>query len=196
MANLAVATSSLNLFQIESTRLVLVPLSWQYKDVIFREFTSEITRFMYPKPTETLDETEKFVKTALLHLERGVDLTWTILKKPNLEFVGLCALHRVNTETPEFGIWIKKAAQGQKLGKEAIHAAKDWADETLQYQYLAYSVDRRNLASRKIPESLGGQIVREYQLMSLSGNLLELLEYRIYPQSKIVLHQPQRTNDE
>ena len=39
-------------------------------------------------------------------------------------------------------------------GKEAITALKHWADANLRYEYLAHPVDRRNGASRRIPESL------------------------------------------
>jgi [ribosomal protein S5]-alanine N-acetyltransferase len=171
--------------QITSDRLILAPLSLAYAAAIFQEFTPEVTRFMYPKPAKDLQETEKFVRSAIRGIEKGIDLTWVILKKPDKsadrEFLGLCALHRANTDTPEFGIWTKVAAQGNGFGREAIAALKGWIDENLQYDYLMYSVDYRNLPSRKIPESLGGQMGRSFQLMSLEGKLLDLIEYRIYP---------------
>ncbi|MBD3884336.1 GNAT family N-acetyltransferase [Phormidium tenue FACHB-886] len=167
--------------RLDGDRLILSPLSLEYKDIIFQEFTDEVTRFMYPKPAETIQETEKFIRSAIRSLESGIDLTWVILKKPNREFLGLCALHRTNTNTPEFGIWIKVAAHGQGLGREAIAYLKEWANEYLQYDYLIYSADYRNISSRKIPESLGGQMARSFQLMSLGGQLLDLIEYRIYP---------------
>ena len=177
--------------QITSDRLILTPISLAYAADILQEFTPEVTRFMYPQPAKDLQETEKFIRSAIRGLEKGIDLTWVILKRPDLqpsdlqrpdrEFLGLCALHRANTDTPEFGIWTKVAAHGNGFGREAIAALKGWIDENLQYDYLMYSVDYRNLPSCKIPESLGGQMARSFQLMSLGGELLDLIEYRIYP---------------
>jgi RimJ/RimL family protein N-acetyltransferase len=63
---------------------------------------------------------------------------------------------------------------------EAITAIKKWAEENLNYEYLRYPVDRRNIASRKIPEALGGKIFRQYDRVNMSGNNLRLLEYIIY----------------
>lgn len=74
----------------------------------------------------------------------------------------------------------KKKAQGNGFGREAIHLLKNWADRNLQYEYLLYSADRRNNPSQKIAESLGGKVFREYQITNKSGNILDLLEYRIY----------------
>jgi [ribosomal protein S5]-alanine N-acetyltransferase len=182
--------NDLAFLQIHSDRLILAPISLAYAEEIWREFTPEVTRFMYPKPTKDLQEAEKFVRSAIRGIEKGIDLTWVILKQSDLkqpdreflgEFLGLCALHRANTDTPEFGIWTKVAARGNGFGREAIAALKGWVDENLQYDYLMYSVDYRNLPSRKIPESLGGQMGRSFQLMSLGGELLDLIEYRIYP---------------
>jgi [ribosomal protein S5]-alanine N-acetyltransferase len=167
--------------QLNSDRLTLVPISLKYKEEIFQEFTAEVTRFMYPQPARAIQDTEKYIQSMIRGLENGTDVTWVMLKKADQEFLGVCALHRVNTDTPEFGIWIKIAAHGQGFGREAIACLKVWADENLHYHYLTYSVDYRNLPSRKIPESLGGQMARSFQLMSLGGQLLDLIEYRIYP---------------
>jgi hypothetical protein len=42
----------------------------------------------------------------------------------------------------------------------------------------------KNIASRKIPESLGGVIEKEYDDKGLGGNEYHALEYRIYPNKK------------
>jgi hypothetical protein len=56
-----------------------------------------------------------------------------------------------------------------------------WAMVNLDFDYLIYPVDRRNLPSRKIPESLGGSIKAEYEKTNASGAVLDILEYRITP---------------
>ncbi|MEH2435865.1 MAG: GNAT family N-acetyltransferase [Nostoc sp.] len=82
--------------------------------------------------------------------------------------------------TPELGIWLKKSAHGHGFGREAIHVLKDWVDKNLEYNYLSYPVDKRNIPSRKIAESLRGKIFREFQQINKSGYLLDEVEYRIY----------------
>jgi RimJ/RimL family protein N-acetyltransferase len=167
-------------FCLSSDRLRLQSISLDYQPSIFSEFTAEITEFMFPEPAATPRDTERFIKDALQQNKRGTDLTIVILKLPDLEFLGVCGVHRIHTDTPEIGIWLKQSAHGHGYGREAVHCLKHWLDQTLDYDYLVYTVDQNNIPSRKIPESLGGKIVRNYEKLSLSGKMLNLLEYWIY----------------
>ncbi|MCL6435129.1 MAG: hypothetical protein K6T90_13120 [Leptolyngbyaceae cyanobacterium HOT.MB2.61] len=38
-----------------------------YAEVIFQEFTAEITQFMHPKPAESINETMQFIRDAMRH---------------------------------------------------------------------------------------------------------------------------------
>jgi hypothetical protein len=44
-----------------------------------------------------------------------------------------------------------------------------------------YPVDKRNIASRKIPVGNNGKIVKEEKSKGIAGNELDEYEYRIYP---------------
>ncbi|MEH1804321.1 GNAT family N-acetyltransferase [Nostoc sp.] len=165
---------------LESKRLILQTISLEHTEDVFREFTSEITTFMYPKPAQSLSETEKIIREMILQRENHADLVLVILKKDGLEFLGICEVGAIDTQTPELGIWLKKSAHGHSFGREAIDALKDWVDKNLEYNYLSYPVDKRNIPSRKIAESLGGKIFREFQQINKSGDLLDEVEYRIY----------------
>ncbi|MGF2039219.1 MAG: GNAT family N-acetyltransferase [Nostoc sp. CmiVER01] len=136
--------------------------------------------FMYPKPVQSFSETENIIKDMILQRENHTDLVLVILKKEHLEFLGICEVGAIDTHTPELGIWLKKSAHGHGFGREAIHALKGWVDKNLEYNYLSYPVDKRNIPSRKIAESLGGKIFREFQQINESGYLLDEVEYRIY----------------
>ncbi|MEH1915888.1 GNAT family N-acetyltransferase [Nostoc sp.] len=116
----------------------------------------------------------------ILQRENHTDLVLVILKKDGLEFLGICEVGGIDTQTPELGIWLKKSAHGHGFGREAINALKDWVDKNLQYNYLSYPVDKRNIPSRKIAESLEGKVFREFQQINKSGDLLDEVEYRIY----------------
>jgi [ribosomal protein S5]-alanine N-acetyltransferase len=167
--------------QIDGERVILKPISMEYSEIIFREFTSAVTKYMYPKSPEAIGETENFIQEAIQQRVEGTDLVLLILSKITSEFLGICGLHQVHTDTPELGIWVKTSAHRKGFGREAIQSLKIWADRNLNYKYFVYPVDKRNIPSRKIPESLGGKVVREYETMNLSNTLLHMLEYRVYP---------------
>lgn len=165
---------------ITTERLLLVPLSLEYAEDLFAEFTDEITEYMYPKTPINIQETIDYITQAIPKMQKGTDMTRVILNKDTKEFLGAGGLHQLDTDTPEPGIWIKKSAHGNGYGKEAIAALKDWAEKNLKYSYLKYPVDKRNIGSRKIAESLGGIIEDEYQKANMAGKMLDEVEYRIY----------------
>ena len=164
---------------IETERLLLVPMTLDHVKDIFAEFTIEITRYMYPKSPEKIEETEKFVTGAITGLIQGTNLQMVVLSKESKEFLGCAGLHGINSQPPEFGIWLKKTAQGNRFGFEVISALKLWADKNLDYNTLQYPVDKDNIPSRKIPEKLGGKIVRQYDEKSMSGIELHMVTYEI-----------------
>lgn len=172
----------LNLMEsrIETPNLLLVPISMDYREDIFREFTKDIATHMFPQPAADISGTDAFINASLKDLASGKDLQLVILDKITGDFIGCGGLHSVNTSTPELGIWIKKSAHGRKLGREAIVSLKNWADKNISYDYLFYPVAPENIASRKIPESMGGKVFREYETTNLNGGKMTMVEYRIY----------------
>jgi len=172
----------MNLLSVElsTNRLLLQPISIKYTADIFMEFTKEITTYMHPRPAKDISETEAFINDSIANMKTGNNLISVVLKKNYEEFLGCAGIHGIEQQEPELGIWLKKAAHGNKYGLEAIGAIKHWADANLDYEYLRYPVDRVNIASRKIPEALSGKVVREYTKKNMSGNTLHIVEYRIY----------------
>ncbi|MUL37137.1 GNAT family N-acetyltransferase [Gloeocapsopsis dulcis] len=165
--------------EISTTRLLLKPISMEYKKNIFSEFTQEITTYMYPCTAQDISETETFINDSISEMADGWGLVLVILKRNCQEFLGCAGLHRIDRKNPELGIWLKKIAHGNKYGLETVTAIKNWADKNLEYKYLRYPVDKANIASRKIPEALGGKIVDEYYKINMSGKSLDIVEYRI-----------------
>ncbi|HVZ66959.1 MAG TPA: GNAT family N-acetyltransferase [Patescibacteria group bacterium] len=173
----------MNLFSeiIESERLKLLPTSEKYAQDIYKELTQEITEYMYPKPADDISETLTFIKSSREKMEAGEQFQVVVLNKETGEFLGHGGINHLNSDTPELGIWIKKNAHGNKYGREAVTALKKWIDKNLYYKYIIYPVDKKNTASRKIAESLGGIVENEYLKTNLQGNVLDEVEYRIYP---------------
>lgn len=145
-------------FSIATERLILKPVSMDWKNDIFREFTPEITVYMFPSPAKHISETENFIQISRKNMEEGIEIVLNVFLRETNEFLGCAGLHQINTKHPELGVWIKKSAHGNKYGREAMHALKKWADQHLHYEYIVYPVDCDNIASRKIPESLGGEV--------------------------------------
>lgn len=175
---------------IETDRLLIVPVAMKYKEAIFREFQEPVTKFMYPKPAKEIAETEQFIKESLEGLKKGTNLQMVILTKAAVkataEFLGCAGLHDLDKEKPEMGIWIKASAHGKKYGREAMAGVKQWADQNLRYGHIRYPVAAQNIASRKIAESLGGKVQKEYKKTMQSGRVYLMVEYWIPPFDKMM----------
>ena len=169
---------------IETKNLCLKGITLDYKDIIFKEFTAEITACMFPRPAEKIEETIEFIKTSIQKNKNGIDIQIVILDKENKDFLGCGGLLHIDSKTPELGIWIKKSAHGHSYGKEAMVALKEWADKNLDYEYILYPVVKENYPSKRIPEFMGGKAAREYDRVNMNGEKEHLIEYRIYPPKK------------
>ena len=166
--------------RIVGNRVVLNSICNRYSKEIFKEFTPEITKYMWPKSAETIEETLSFISESLEGMRSGNDLTLVVTKKDNGEFLGCCGLHgKGNTRIPELGIWIKITAHGNKYGREAIQTLVSWAIKNIDFDYVIYPVDKANTASRKIPESLGGVVFEEKMAPTMHGTILDLVVYKI-----------------
>lgn len=165
---------------ISTERLVLKPISEDVAQECFQFFTAELTRFMFPRPAENIEETLEFIRTFRQKRSDGTDLVVSIHRRENGEFLGCCGLHaRKDQKAPELGIWVKIPAHGHGFGKEAVMGIMRWAEENLDVEGFIYSVDRQNAPSRKIPESLGGRVISEKKKPTASGSELDLIVFSV-----------------
>jgi RimJ/RimL family protein N-acetyltransferase len=135
---------------------------------------------MFPQPAERIEETLAFITRSQTSKQAGTELVITIHRRTDGEFLGGGGLHCTETPTtPELGIWLKSAAHGNGFGKEAVVGMMQWAEEHLEIESFIYPVDRRNVPSRKIPESLGGKIIAERNTPTVLGNLLDILVFSV-----------------
>lgn len=165
--------------ELFTERLRLRPSSVKYSKEVFDNFTDEVTVLMFPLTPKKESETVEYLRGAEEKNRSGENYDVLIFLKDTDEFIGGGGLIHIDTETPEFGIWIKKSAHGKHYGREAITALKEWADENLNYRYIKYPAEITNIASRKIPESLGGKLVCEYDAERQDGSIMRLVEYQI-----------------
>ena len=166
--------------EMRTRRLRLRPVRDEDAQPICESFTAEVTRYMRPAPPRDLSDSETFIEGAVAARARGTDFVWTIENRETGDFLGLCGLHSGNSRMDlELGVWLKKDAHGLHYGREAVEAVVGWVSANVDSDCLIYPVDRRNTASRKIPERLGGEIIGERSIQSESGAILDELVYRI-----------------
>jgi RimJ/RimL family protein N-acetyltransferase len=164
---------------IAGNRIQLVTISNQFDQDIFREFTEEVTVYMFPSPAKKIAETRCFITESRQAIQAGYNFQFAILSNAD-EFLGCCGLHgEESVRIPELGIWLKKSAHGRGYGREAIHTLVDWARRTIHIDAFIYPVDHRNIPSRKIPESLNGKIIKDAPKETPTGKFLDLVVYRI-----------------
>lgn len=165
---------------IPGERITLVPVNEHFAEDIFVAFTAEITRYMMPKPADSIDDTLAFIRSASQGNKDATDLVLAITDSHSGEFYGCCGFHvRGNTRAPELGIWLKKSAHGFGYGREAITMLVRWSLSWLDYDYALYPVDRANGPSRKIPESLGGELAGEARVETMRGTFLDEVIYQV-----------------
>lgn len=169
-------------FEIETERLVLIPITLEYAQDIFTEFDEEITKYMFPIPAKEISETENRINDS-----REKDLDWkniqlVIVEKITREFIGCVWLHAAETDCPELWIRIKKSMHWKRYWFEAVEWLKNRADTNMIFDYLYYPVDHRNIWSCKIPQKLWW--VTDW-IMTLKqspdpNKILESITYKIY----------------
>lgn len=162
---------------IETNRLKLVPVSLEYLDQIYIYFDAEVTKYMYPAPAKELSDSFPFILSSNQKMKDGIDFTYVILKKDNLEFLGCGGVHGLNQEYPEFGIWTKMSSHGNHFGFEAVEASFHHFKN--QFKGFIYPVDKANIPSKRIALKLGGKLHKEYTHENQSGVILNIEEYLI-----------------
>lgn len=165
--------------ELITPRLLLKPIDMSYAEEVFKHFNPEVCGYMYPKPANDISETVAFIQMCMDNYHLGKEIVFAALLKETNEFIGCMGIHNIDTEYPELGVWLKISAHGHGYGKEGMNKIIDYAKANLQIKSIVYPVDRRNIPSRKIPESNGGIIVNRYHKIGAQGNELELIEYRI-----------------
>jgi RimJ/RimL family protein N-acetyltransferase len=145
--------------QIESTRLLIKPFSANDADAAFSCITPSLTRHMAWEPPASRHDFDRVWKSWIPSIEDGSDYIFTIRKRADGSFLGLVGLHRVRTESPELGIWIREDCHQHGFGREAVTLVAHWATQTIGCESFTYPVAEENSPSRRIAESLGGLVV-------------------------------------
>lgn len=164
---------------IETTRLRLEPISPRYRDDIFCAFTESVAKYTYPQPTGDIADTDAFISSSFEETRDGGNLQFVAILRETGEFIGCTGLHKLKV-CPEPGLWLKESAWNQGFGFEIVAALARWAEEHLDCESLYYPVEKDNIASRRIPEKLGGNLEGGvFAGENANGKKAEMVAYRI-----------------
>lgn len=143
---------------ISSPRLHLRPFSPEDAAEALACITPSLARFMSWEPPESAEAFAAIWPDWLARHDAGTDTTFTIRHQEDGRFLGLGGLHQMDSDTPEPGIWIREDAHGYGYGREAVTLIVHWACRHLHPVAFIYPVAEQNVPSRRIAESLGGQV--------------------------------------
>ena len=145
--------------QIDSPRLLIKPFTANDADATFACITPSLTRHMAWEPPASRHEFDDVWQSWIPSIDDGSDYVFAIRQRADGSFLGLAGLHRVSTESPELGIWIREDRHRNGFGREAVTLVAHWATRTIGCASFSYPVAEENSPSRRIAESLGGVIV-------------------------------------
>lgn len=145
--------------EIRSERLWLRPFAASDVEEAFVAITPTLTRFMAFDPLPSRAAFEVVWRRWLQEIEDGSDLTLVIRHLENGRFIGLAGVHRARSSEPELGIWVREPDQGHHFGREAVRAVVAWGATELGVHAFHYPVAEDNHASRRIAETLSGEVI-------------------------------------
>jgi [ribosomal protein S5]-alanine N-acetyltransferase len=173
-------TDPLDSVEIFTARLRLTPVVEDDAEDIFREFTPAIATYMIPSPPDSILGTHAFVEQTKGRRVGDRELIVTLRTREEARFVGVVGLHALAVpKRAEIGLWLAADTHRKGLGFEGCSALLAWAEECFDLDVVEYPVDRRNIASRKLAEKLGGRITDERRQATQSGAVLDEVVYAI-----------------
>ena len=142
---------------IESPRLHLSQFQMVDAPDVFGCITPAVARFMPWEPPTWNEYVARCEKRARAP-EPG-RFSFVIRRRETGECLGMASFEDADSVSPEIGLWLKESSHRQGFGREVVAALVEWGHATLGKQSFIYPVAVQNIASRRIAESLHGEII-------------------------------------
>lgn len=142
---------------IQSPRLQLSQFRMTDAPEVFECITPAVARFMPWEPpswSEYVTRCEKRVQAP-----EPDKFSFVIRRLDNRECLAMASLEDADFVSPELGLWLKESAHGQGFGREVVAALVEWGHAALGKGSFLYPVATQNIASRRIAETLHGEII-------------------------------------
>lgn len=169
----------LSSLDIETERLHLRAYRETDAPEIFAAITPEVCRYMTFDPAQSADEIREFGRKWLDLAADGREVAVPIRDKASTRFLGMGGIHYRKHKRPDLGIWIRADAHGRGYGREAIVGLIGYIRDVLKEPDVLYVAAEENHRSRRIPESLGGEVCGSDTVQRPSGPPYPGLIYRI-----------------
>jgi RimJ/RimL family protein N-acetyltransferase len=164
---------------IASPRLILRSSTAADDDEAFAEANAAIAHFMSWSPPASREEFDGNRRATFARMLAGEDLSLAVRLSSTGEFLGFAGLHSADDDWLETGIWIKQSAQRRGYGQEAVAAVLAWASRRFRPSGLLWPVVDENVPSRRLVESLGGEMIGSRRRQKAGDVERTLLLYRI-----------------
>lgn len=164
---------------LSPTRLRLKAFESEDAADIFAAVTLTLTRFMGFDPSPSFDAFSEVWSTWIPKIASGADLILVVRLALTGEFLGIVGLHNIGDLEAEAGVWIKEDSHGFGYGKEAVSTLITWAARATSVQGFIYPVVEQNHPSRRVAESLNGEIVGSRRLEKTDDLDYSVVVYRI-----------------
>ena len=142
---------------IRSPRLQLSPFQMRDAQEVFACITPAIAKFMPWEPPSWSEYVARCEKRVQAHEPNK--FSFVARRFDNEECLGMASLEDADWVWPELGLWLKETAHRQGFGREVVAALVDWGHASLGKGSFVYPVAVQNIASRRIAENLGGEII-------------------------------------
>ena len=142
---------------IQSLRLQLSQFQMIDAQDVFRCITPAIAKFMPWEPPSWSEYVTRCQKR--VQAPEPNRFSFVIRLLDNRECLGMASLEEADSVSTELGLWLKENAHRQGFGREVVAALVEWGHATLGKGSFIYPVALQNAASRRIAESLHGEII-------------------------------------
>ena len=163
-------------------KITIVPFDMKYLEDYYNNFNEEITRYQWPDPFETIEDTRTLLRDFLDEMNREETLLFAIVDTGD-KFVGSVEMHGLSGDSPELGVWIIESEQGKGYAYEALKYILDYANSKYGKTEFFYEADVRNTGSNKLLSKFADSYVIEAldteELVTDSGKELKLRGNRL-----------------
>lgn len=146
---------------LENNRVKLSPLSLEnYTQLIDIAKQENLVQYS-PSKVDTEEDLKTYVQTALKRAEENKALPFIIYDKERQAYAGCTRFGHINAHNKVLFIgwtWIGREFQSTGLNINMKFLMLQYAFETLKFDKVGFTIDERNIPSRKAVEKIGGTL--------------------------------------
>lgn len=146
---------------LENNRVKLTPLSLEnYKNLTDISQQHNLVQYS-PNKIDTPENLENYIQTALNDINSENAMPFIIFDKEKQAYAGCTRFGHINWKNKVLFIgwtWIGREFQGTGLNMNMKFLMLQYAFETLKFDKVSFTIDERNIRSRKAVEKIGGKL--------------------------------------